>query len=194
VGKPAKTLWNPRDAMLPECRYAVLICGNDEAHPTTIPEAYEELAISKRLGSENTRSIARYSPDRNPPREARLLRPKASLRVSPSSEKQRKIRFEKGKAAMTINYKTESDRMKSSPEIHPHQVSEFTRHVGDLCARREIDIYQLAERLAMDPAELLEMVNGRLMPTDAVLSGLSKELDSDVRNLKMLAEKMQQDR
>ena len=95
---------------------------------------------------------------------------------------------------MTINYKTESDRMKLSPEMHPHQVSEFTRHVGDLCARREIDIHQLAERLAMDPAELLEMVNGRLMPTDAVLSGLSKALDSDVRNLKMLAEKMQQDR
>ena len=62
MGKPAKTLWNPRDAMLPECRYAVLICGGNEAHPTTIPEAYEELGISKRLGSENTRSIARYSP------------------------------------------------------------------------------------------------------------------------------------
>jgi transcriptional regulator with XRE-family HTH domain len=93
---------------------------------------------------------------------------------------------------MTINYKTEGDRMQSSPEMHPRQVSEFTRHLGDLCARREIDIHELAERLTMDPAELLEIVNGRMMPTDAVLSGLSTALDSDVRDLKTLAEKMQQ--
>lgn len=92
---------------------------------------------------------------------------------------------------MTINYKrTESDRMQLNPETHQHGVSEFTKHVGDLCARREIDIYQLAERLAMDPNELLKIVNGKLMPTDVVLSGLSKALDSDVRSLKELAEKM----
>jgi hypothetical protein len=107
VGKPAKILWNPRDAMLPECRYAVLIYRGNEAHPTTIPEAYEELGVSKRLGSDNTRSIARYSPrhetlrerlgrcGRNSPASSR----KASLRASSSSKKQRKIRFEKGKAA-----------------------------------------------------------------------------------------------
>jgi ribosome-binding protein aMBF1 (putative translation factor) len=93
---------------------------------------------------------------------------------------------------MTINYKETEDQLQSNPERHPRQVSEFTRHVGGLCARREIDLYQLAERLAMDPAELLEIVNGRLMPTDVVLSGLSKALDSDVRDLKMLAEKMPQ--
>jgi transcriptional regulator with XRE-family HTH domain len=87
---------------------------------------------------------------------------------------------------MAINYKR-TDRMLSNPE---HRVSEFTKHVGDLCARREIDIYQLAERLKMDPAELLKIVNGRLMPTDVVLAGLSNALDGDVRNLKKLAEKL----
>jgi transcriptional regulator with XRE-family HTH domain len=94
---------------------------------------------------------------------------------------------------MTINNKrTGWDRMPLNPETHPREVSEFTKLVGDLCARREIDIYQLAERLAMDPAELVKIVNGKLMPTDAVLAGLSKALDSDVRNLKELAGKIKQ--
>jgi transcriptional regulator with XRE-family HTH domain len=92
---------------------------------------------------------------------------------------------------MTINYKpTERDRMESNPEMHPRRVSEFTKVVGDLCAQHEIDIHQLAERLAMDPAELLQIVNGKLMPTDAVLSGLAEALDSDLRNLRRLAEKI----
>ena len=94
---------------------------------------------------------------------------------------------------MTINYKrTECDGMQLNPEMDQRRVSDFTKFVGELCARREIDIYQLAERLTMDPAELLKIVNGRLMPTEVVLSGLSKALDSDVDNLKKLAEKMQE--
>jgi ribosome-binding protein aMBF1 (putative translation factor) len=95
---------------------------------------------------------------------------------------------------MTINdNRTEYEGMQSNSEMQQHRVSEFTKLVGDLCARREIDIYQLAERLSMDPSELLKIVNGRLMPTDVVLDGLSKALDSDVHNLKKLAEKMKQD-
>lgn len=94
---------------------------------------------------------------------------------------------------MTINNKrTEYDGMQLNPEMDQRRVSEFTKFVGELCARREIDIYQLAESMTMDPAELLKIVNGRLMPTDVVLSGLSKALDSDVDNLKKLAEKMKQ--
>jgi transcriptional regulator with XRE-family HTH domain len=85
---------------------------------------------------------------------------------------------------MAINYK------QSNPEMHQRRVSEFTKHVLDLCAQREIDIYQLAEHLTMDPDELLQIVNGRQMPTDVVLFGLSKALDSDVDNLKKLAEKI----
>jgi ribosome-binding protein aMBF1 (putative translation factor) len=95
---------------------------------------------------------------------------------------------------MTINDKrTECDGMQLNPEMDQRRVSEFTKFVGELCARREIDIYQLAERMTMDPAELLKIVNGRLMPTDVVLSGLSKALDSDAHNLKKLAEKMKQE-
>jgi hypothetical protein len=71
------------------------------------------------------------------------------------------------------------------------RVSEFTRHVGKLCARREIDIYRLAQCLTVDPTELLEMINGRLLPTNAVLSGLALELDTDGRYLEKLAEKIQ---
>jgi transcriptional regulator with XRE-family HTH domain len=92
---------------------------------------------------------------------------------------------------MTIK-RTECDGMQLNPEMDQRGVSEFTKFVGELCAQREIDIYQLAERLTMDPAELLKIVNGRLMPTEVVLSGLSKALDSDVDNLKKLAEKMQE--
>jgi hypothetical protein len=75
-------------------------------------------------------------------------------------------------------------------EMGQHRVSEFTKHVGELCARREIDIYRLAERLTMDPIELLKMINGRLMPTNVVLSGLARELDTDVRYLEKLAEEI----
>jgi ribosome-binding protein aMBF1 (putative translation factor) len=71
-----------------------------------------------------------------------------------------------------------------------HRVSEFTKHVGGLCTRREIDIDRLAQRLAMDPTQLLKMINGRLMPTSLVLSGLARELHADVRHLKKLAEEI----
>jgi ribosome-binding protein aMBF1 (putative translation factor) len=67
------------------------------------------------------------------------------------------------------------------------KVSEFTRYVGQLCTQREIDIYRLAQRLTMDPTELLRIINGRLAPTNAVLSGLARELDADVRHLEKLA-------
>ena len=39
----------------------------------------------------------------------------------------------------------------------------------------------------MDPTELLKMINGRLPPTNVVLSSLARELDADVRHLEKLA-------
>ena len=42
----------------------------------------------------------------------------------------------------------------------------------------------------MDPTELLGMINGRLLPTNAVLSGLALELDTDGRYLEKLAERL----
>jgi hypothetical protein len=71
-----------------------------------------------------------------------------------------------------------------------HRASEFTKHVGGLCTRREIDIDRLAQRLVMDPTQLLKMINGRLMPTSLVLSGLARELHTDVNHLEKLAEEI----
>jgi hypothetical protein len=39
----------------------------------------------------------------------------------------------------------------------------------------------------VDPAELLSMINGNLVPSKAVIRGLAKELDSDPRYLEKLA-------
>jgi ribosome-binding protein aMBF1 (putative translation factor) len=102
-------------------------------------------------------------------------------------EKQRKLRLEKKGAAANCD----RDRMLSAAEIRPYRVSEFTKHVGDLCTRRELDIHRLAERLTMDPTELLKMINGRLMPTNLVLSGLARELHTDLRYLEKLADEVQ---
>jgi ribosome-binding protein aMBF1 (putative translation factor) len=109
-------------------------------------------------------------------------------------ENQRKLRSGKKGAAANCDQlqtgSTEGDRMQSPAEIHPHSVSEFTKHVGDLCTRREIDIDRLAQRLTMDPAELLKMINGRLTPTNVALSGLARELDTDLRYLQKLADEV----
>ena len=80
--------------------------------------------------------------------------------------------------------------MQSAAEMHPYPVSEFTRHVGDLCTLLEIGIDRLAERLRMDPTELLKMINGRLIPTNVVLSGLARELGTDLPYLEQLAEEI----
>jgi transcriptional regulator with XRE-family HTH domain len=67
------------------------------------------------------------------------------------------------------------------------QVSEFTKFVGAMCARKMLNVYQLGQRLGVDPGELLDMVNGRKSPTKAVVRGLAKELDVDERYLEKLA-------
>jgi hypothetical protein len=54
------------------------------------------------------------------------------------------------------------------------KVSEFTNHIADLCAARGTDIFRLAGKLRMDPKELLQMINGKVVPTKAVISGLAK--------------------
>ncbi|HEY4047964.1 MAG TPA: hypothetical protein VGM27_13965 [Acidobacteriaceae bacterium] len=53
-------------------------------------------------------------------------------------------------------------------------ISEFTKFVGSMCARKMLNVYQLSQRLGIDPAELLDMVNGKKIPTKAVVA---KELD-----------------
>jgi hypothetical protein len=72
----------------------------------------------------------------------------------------------------------------------PPKVYEFSKHIGALCATRG----KLGAKLGIDPAELLQMINGRIMPTKAVISGLAKELNSDVRYLEKLATEIAKDR
>jgi hypothetical protein len=67
------------------------------------------------------------------------------------------------------------------------KVSDFTRYVGALLSRRQVEIYPLSRHLDMDPTELLRMINGLAPPTKAVIAGLARELDTDVRHLEKLA-------
>jgi hypothetical protein len=60
---------------------------------------------------------------------------------------------------------------------------EFSKHIGALCARRDTHIYKLGPKLGIDPRALLDMINGKVVPTKQVIAGLAKELDSDLLNL-----------
>jgi len=64
---------------------------------------------------------------------------------------------------------------------------EFSKHICALCAIRGTDVFRLGTKLGMDPMELLQMINGKVVPTRAVISGLAKELDSNVSLLTKLA-------
>jgi hypothetical protein len=67
------------------------------------------------------------------------------------------------------------------------KVCEFSKHIADLCATRGTDVFSLAAKLHMGPMELLQMINGKAVPTRAVISGLAKELHSNVSLLTKLA-------
>jgi plasmid maintenance system antidote protein VapI len=73
------------------------------------------------------------------------------------------------------------------PQRH---VSDFTRYVGALLSRRQVEIDPLSRRLDVDPTELLRMINGSATPTKAIIAGLARELDTDVRHLEKLAEQI----
>ena len=64
---------------------------------------------------------------------------------------------------------------------------EFSRHIRVLCATQGTDVFMLGRKLRIDPITLLLMINGKIMPTKAVIRGLARELDSDVRYLEKLA-------
>jgi hypothetical protein len=67
------------------------------------------------------------------------------------------------------------------------KVCEFSKHIADLCATRGTDVFNLAAKLGIDPMELLRMINGKVVSTRAVISGLAKELHSNVSLLTKLA-------
>jgi hypothetical protein len=49
------------------------------------------------------------------------------------------------------------------------------------------DVFRLGVKLGIDPMELLQMINGTVVLTRAVISGLAKELNSNVSLLTKLA-------
>jgi hypothetical protein len=73
------------------------------------------------------------------------------------------------------------------PEMPEPKAYEFTNHIVALCASRCTDVFRLGAKLGIDPMELLKMINGKVIPTRAVISGLAKELDSNVSLLTKLA-------
>jgi hypothetical protein len=73
------------------------------------------------------------------------------------------------------------------------KVYEFSKYIGTLCVTRDTNVHKLGEKLGVDPMELLRMINGRAVPTKAVVQGLAKALDSDVRFLEKLADPIRKD-
>jgi len=69
----------------------------------------------------------------------------------------------------------------------PPKPYRFSTYVGNLCVTRGTDVFKLGAKLSMDPIELLRMINGKVVPTRAVISGLAKELHSNVSVLTKLA-------
>jgi hypothetical protein len=67
------------------------------------------------------------------------------------------------------------------------KVYEFSQHICALCAARSTDVFRLGAKLGVDPMELLQMINGKVVPTRAVISGMAKQLRSNVSLLTKLA-------
>jgi transcriptional regulator with XRE-family HTH domain len=73
------------------------------------------------------------------------------------------------------------------------KVYEFSKHIGALCVTRDTNVHKLGAKLGVDPTELLRMINGKVMPTKALVKGLAKELDIDESFLNRLAEEVRKD-
>jgi len=48
-------------------------------------------------------------------------------------------------------------------------------------------LHKVGPKLGIEPMDLLAMINGRVAPTQAVIAGLARELDSNVTYLTKLA-------
>jgi transcriptional regulator with XRE-family HTH domain len=57
----------------------------------------------------------------------------------------------------------------------------------------DTNVHKLGAKLGIDRAELLRMFNGRAPASKAVVAGLAKALDTDVRFLDRLAEEIRKD-
>jgi hypothetical protein len=75
----------------------------------------------------------------------------------------------------------------------PSRVYAFPQYVRELCVKRRTNVHALGAKLRLDPMELLKMIDGRVAPTKAALGALAKEVDSEIRFLEKLAEKIRKD-
>jgi hypothetical protein len=76
------------------------------------------------------------------------------------------------------------------PQHRPHPTGvrrERLAHICALCAVRGTDVFRLGTKLGIDSMELVQTINGKVVPTRAVISGLAKELESSVSLLTKLA-------
>jgi hypothetical protein len=64
---------------------------------------------------------------------------------------------------------------------------QFITFIGALCVTRITDVHKLGTKLDIDPMELLKMINGKVVPTKAIVSGLARELGCDQAYLQKLA-------
>jgi hypothetical protein len=69
------------------------------------------------------------------------------------------------------------------------KVYAFSQHIGNLCVTHDTNVH----KLGIDPAELLRMINSRVVPTDQVIAGLARELNSDPSYLQELADEVKKD-
>jgi hypothetical protein len=53
------------------------------------------------------------------------------------------------------------------------KVYAFSQHIGAPCVTRDTNLHKLGAKLGIDPMELLHMINGKVVPTRAVVSGLA---------------------
>jgi transcriptional regulator with XRE-family HTH domain len=75
----------------------------------------------------------------------------------------------------------------------PDNVYAFSQHIGTLCVTHDTNVHKLGAKLGFDPGELLRMINGKVVPTRAVIQGLAKALDSDPSYLEKLVEEIRKD-
>ena len=68
----------------------------------------------------------------------------------------------------------------------------FSKHIGALCVTRDTNVHKLGAKLGIEPMELLKMINGKVVPTKAVIAGRTKELGSDLSYLTKLVAEIKQ--
>jgi hypothetical protein len=68
----------------------------------------------------------------------------------------------------------------AEPKLH-----QFSTFIGTLCVTRDTNVH--------NGPELFRTINGRAVPTKAIVAGLAKELDSNPRYLEKLAEEIRKD-